>query len=272
MASSSPGSPLDSLTNRRFSFYPAIRNVEYNEWDLREQSWAEVLVSNAESGQEIWIPRTYLGEISRTDSPVLIVGLNRQLEWKAGKVWPYQESVIKMPQATAASRPAIPSRTPTAASPKGPDSPAERHIGRFIAGALVVGLIACLFTILYAFDGLKSPVDLLFPTDTSTTDQRYLGLAATDGYDEVVSKIGAPEHEKWITRPEAEIQFQLLSYTSRSYALVMMGAGRKETRYIGALHVPSRKTLDTVKLSGGGTTAPMLRNLPEFEPSDPGDI
>ncbi len=262
MATSSARSSLDPLTERRFSFYPAIRNIEHNEWRLKEETWAEALVTNVQTEQEIWIPRTYLGQISSSDSPVLIVGLNRELEWKAGKVWPYQERMIEMPE--PAVGPHTPTQTPVSAPPRGARSPTERHVGRFIAGAVVVGLVACLFVIVYAFDGLQNPLHLLFPADTSTADQRYLGLAASDGYNEVVSKIGTPKDQPWITPPEASIHFQLLSYPDRSYALVMMGAARKEARYIGALHVPSRKMLDTVKLSGGGTTAPMLRNLPEF--------
>ena len=264
MATSTPRSSLEDLTDRRFSFYPAIRNVEHNEWRLREDTWAEVLVANVETDQEIWVPRTYLGEISSSDSPVLIMGLNHELVWKAGKVWPYRERIIQMPETAGASRAWTAEPAPVTAVPKRSDSPAERHVGRFIAGALMVGLVACLFVILYAFDSLQNPLRLLFPVDTSTTDQRYLGLAAGNGRDEVVSKIGTPENEQWITPPDAEIQFTLLSYPDRSYALVMMGADRKETRYIGAIHIPSRRALDTVKLSGGGTTAPMLRNLPEF--------
>jgi hypothetical protein len=46
--------------------------------------------------------------------------------------------------------------------------------------------------------------------------------------------------------------------------MIMMGTSRESRRYIGTIHVPSRKLLDSVKLSGGGTTASMLRNLPEF--------
>ncbi len=264
MATSSPRSSVDGLTNRRFSFYPAIRNIEHNEWRLKEETWAEVLVANVETGQEIWVPRTYLGEISSSDSPVLIMGLNQELEWKAGKVWPYQERIIRMPEPTGTQRGRTGEPTPGPTVPTGARSPAERHMGRFIAGAVVAGLVACLFVILYAFDGLQNPLRLLFPADMRTTDQRYLALAAADGHHEVVSKTGAPASDEWITPADAEIQFALLSYPDRSYALVMMGADRKETRYIGAIHIPSRKTLDTVKLSGGGTTAAMLRNLPDF--------
>jgi hypothetical protein len=260
MASPTPETKLDELTGRRFSFYPAIRNIEHNEWTLKEEKWAEILVSNVETGMEIWIPRNYLGGVSSSDSPVLIVGLNHELEWKAGRVWPHRERVLEMPprKPTAKAAPSPPGAR------SGSDSEAESHARRLIFGALAVGLVACLLVIMYAFDGLRNPLDILFPTETTTADQRYLGVTGSDGYDDIVLKVARPEREQWISRPEAQIQFQILWYPSRGYALVLMGADRKTARYIGALHVPSRKILDTVKLSDGGTTASMLKNLPEF--------
>ena len=88
---------LDHLITRPFSFYPAIVGVEHNEWLYRKASWSEILVVNCKSGAEIWISRRYIGEVSRVDDPVLIVGLVRELEYKAGMVVPYQRRVIEMP-------------------------------------------------------------------------------------------------------------------------------------------------------------------------------
>src|SRR6185436_1031953 len=90
---------LDHLVTRPFSFYPPIINIEHNEWLFRKATWSEILVVNCKSGNEIWIPRRFMGEVSRVDDPVLIVGLNRELEFKAGAVWPYQRRVIQMPVA-----------------------------------------------------------------------------------------------------------------------------------------------------------------------------
>ena len=39
-------SPLDQLGRRSFSFYPAIVNIEHNEWVVRRTSWSDV--------QEAW--------------------------------------------------------------------------------------------------------------------------------------------------------------------------------------------------------------------------
>src|SRR5215475_7852601 len=88
---------LEHLATRPFSFYPPILNVEHNEWLFRKATWSEILVVNCKSGSEIWISRRFVGEVSRIDDPVLIVGLTRELEYKGGAVWPYQRRVIEMP-------------------------------------------------------------------------------------------------------------------------------------------------------------------------------
>src|ERR1039458_7762178 len=72
--------PLEALRNRPFSFYPAILNVEHNKWQYRKATWSDVLVVDARTGQEIGIPRRFLGEISRIEDPVVIVGLLKELE------------------------------------------------------------------------------------------------------------------------------------------------------------------------------------------------
>ncbi|MDA1312237.1 MAG: hypothetical protein O2968_02780 [Acidobacteria bacterium] len=262
MASASPQLVLDELADRRFSFYPSILNVEHNEWTLARETWSEVLVSNVASSVETWIPRTYLGSISHTDSPVLIVGLTRELEWNAGKIWPHQKRVIEMPGRK--SQPRDTAAADMAAPPPRRESRAESSIGRLLIAALSVGLLATLFLVMYAFDALRNPLDVLFPADTTTADQRYLGLTGSAGREDIFEKVGRPEQQEWISRPEAEIQFEVLWYPSRSYALIMMGVGREGGRYIGAIHIPSRTMLDSVKLPRGGSTASMLRNLPEF--------
>src|SRR4029079_7979585 len=98
---------LDHLATRPFSFYPPIVNVEHNEWLFRKANWNEILVLNAKSGVEVWIPRMFLGETSRVEDPVLIVGLLKELEYKMGAVWPYQRKIIEMPLAVG-DRPGSP--------------------------------------------------------------------------------------------------------------------------------------------------------------------
>src|SRR5512134_3415947 len=92
-------SPYDQLGHRPFSFYPALVNIHNNEWRLRRVTWSEILVANTKESQEIWVPRRFLGEVSRTDEPVMIVGLTKELEYKAGQVVPHVRRVIEMPRA-----------------------------------------------------------------------------------------------------------------------------------------------------------------------------
>jgi hypothetical protein len=94
---------LDHLANRPFSFYPPILNIEHNEWLFSKATWSEIQVVNRRSGQEIRISRRYVGDVSRIDDPVLIVGLYRELELKDGMVVPLQRRIIEMPMAVGGS-------------------------------------------------------------------------------------------------------------------------------------------------------------------------
>lgn len=90
-------SPLDYIGLRRFAFYPSIRNFEPNEWTLGTGSRTEVQVVNSSTGAEIWVPRQYIGAVCEASGPVLIVGLRKELEYRAGTVEPRVKRVIEMP-------------------------------------------------------------------------------------------------------------------------------------------------------------------------------
>ena len=261
MASEPPQSPLAGLESRRFSFYPAIRGIEHNEWTLQDSTWSEIQVRNGSTGDEFWIPRRHLGGASSTDSPVVILGLRRELEYKAGGVYPYRKIITEMPS-TRASR--VPQEA-TAPPPKqqfvtGADAKTLRLLAIAVGGTLIVGLIAFIAIV----GGLHNPLERLLRPDTSTADQRYLGLSTTDSYFEVVSRLGDPESEDWISGEEDELQFQALRYPSRNYIVIMLGGARGNMRYLGTVHEPSRQVLDSARLARGGDTSSMMRNLPEF--------
>src|ERR671927_481255 len=90
---------IEHLGDRPFSFYPAIIGVDHNEWIFSRATWSEVLVVNRASKQELWIPRRLVGEVSRIDDPVVIVGLNKELEMKGGMVVPHDRRIIEIPRA-----------------------------------------------------------------------------------------------------------------------------------------------------------------------------
>jgi hypothetical protein len=91
--------PFEEIGRRAFSFFPAIVGIEHNQWVLQRVTWAEVEVRNKKSSLEISIPRRFVGEVSATGEPFLIVGLMKELEYKEGRVWPHQRRVIEMPRA-----------------------------------------------------------------------------------------------------------------------------------------------------------------------------
>lgn len=257
-------SAMESFGNRPFSFYPAIRNVEYNEWTFLRDTWSEVQVVNSKSGDEVWIPRLYLGTISSADEPILIVGLKKELELKGGAVWPYDRQVLSMPAPPREGTPRKAVEPVDAPEPPEPPPSAESQVGRMIGYALLLGLAATLLVVVFAFEGLPRPQDWWAKRQLATADQRYLTLTREDTVHDVARKLGPPARDHWITPESAEIHFELLWYPERAYIVVLMGIDRKATRYIGTIHASSRQVLDSVKLAGGGSTASMLRNLPKF--------
>jgi hypothetical protein len=250
------------LAGRTFAFFPAIRNVEHNEWTLEKETWSEVLAKNARTGEEIWVPRSHIGKISSANSPILIVGLQRELQLKGGSVSPFRQQVVAMPAPGGTARPTVVGAEPP--PPKRGNSAADRQTFSFIGKALLAGLAVVLLYVMFNFTKGESPLAALFRADTSTTDQRYLGLTNADSYHVAVSKLGQPEREQWLSLEEADLQFQALWYPQRSYLVILMGGSRADMRYIGTLHDPSRKVLDAARLSRGGDTSSLLHNLPTF--------
>jgi hypothetical protein len=96
-----PPAPLffDQIGRRSFSFFPAIVGIKHNEWLLRRATWTEVDVVNTKTGQELLIPRRFVGEVSEIEEPFIIVGLVKELEYREGTVWPHRRRVIEMPRA-----------------------------------------------------------------------------------------------------------------------------------------------------------------------------
>ncbi|MBV9264781.1 MAG: hypothetical protein JO061_01295 [Acidobacteriaceae bacterium] len=116
-------SPLDYIGRRKFSFYPPIANAEPNEWLRGTGSWSEVQVVNATTGQEIWIPRQYIGGVSDGPGLHLVVELSQELCYQRGVLAPRVKRIIQMPR------------------PREPESKLERKRSRRRSGpASVVGI------------------------------------------------------------------------------------------------------------------------------------
>ena len=220
-----------------------------------------MLVENTKSHDEIWIPRRFFGALSKVDDPVIIVGLNKELEYRSGTIWPYERKVLDMP------RPPKPiGAAPVEAAPAEPSG-----LGR-IMGASQEGteskiskLIAVVFASVIIVTGLVYAVIKFTPQAKPTfsaKDQSYLELTRDDDSFAVARKLGQAAEEAW--RPgEGELQYLRMSYPDRGYTIILMGTDRKSAHYIGTMN-NNWQPLHYVEFARGATTASLLRGLPKF--------
>lgn len=246
--------PLQHLGGRRFSFYPPIRNLEPNEWIYRRATWSECVVVNARSGEEVWVPRTFLGEVSHIDEEVMIVGLNRELEWLRGAVIPRQRRVIELPVAVNDSRAAAPRSDQLAPvinirlEPK-----AEARAWKWIGVAAVLGAVA--FTIVADVARQSQSHQR---ADLYRGYRSYLQLGPGDDYATIVRRLGVPNRAG--SQEIGDRFFRSLTYSARRYSVILMGSSRDDSRYIGTLD-PQGRVLDAVRLRDGSSTESLLNSF-----------
>lgn len=223
---------LDHLAARPFSFYPPIVNVEHNEWLFRKATWSEILVVNCRSGAEAWISRRYIGEVARIEDPVLIVGLNRELEIKSGMVVPFQRRIIQMPVAVG-GHPAPSGGTKDRAEPAPIVGirlePSDRRVLKLIGVAVGVLIVLYLAALSFTRVGELRQKRIVF----TGSDQTYLGLNSRDDYLGVIQKMGPPttDHEQ----ETGTILYRALGYPDRRYTVILMGRDKGSMAYIGTL-------------------------------------
>ncbi|HTS60708.1 MAG TPA: hypothetical protein VMH28_01720 [Candidatus Acidoferrales bacterium] len=245
---------LDHLVTRPFSFYPPIVGIEHNEWLYRKANWSEIQVVNCKSGSEIWISRRFVGEVSRVDDPVLIVGLNRELEYKGGMVVPYQRRVIEMPVAVGGGAPPAPAARPEPAPIVGIRlaSATDRRIFKLIGVAVAIAVVICVLAVSLSRQRVVY----------TTRDQTYLGLTGRDDRTSVVLRLGEPATDHWQNEAGA-MQFEALGYPDRKLTVILMGADRNDVRYIGALN-ERWEPVHWIENRSGGNSESLLRGLRRF--------
>ncbi len=225
---------IEQLEDRPFAFYPAILNFEFNEWTYREATWSEVLVRNFKSGQEIWVPKRYIGQVSKVEEPIAIVGLNKELEYKAGALVPHVRRVIEMPRAVnegprpgAAPSPDVPP-TPTGMQAiTGVSSGTDSKIGKMLLFAIAAAIVVVVAGIALFRD---SQTRVKF----TPVVQSDIVFTARDDYFAVERRLGAPAEDKWKSE-QGEIQYRYLWYPQQGIAVILMGADRDKALYIGEL-------------------------------------
>jgi hypothetical protein len=251
--------PLAQLGRRPFSFYPAILNAGHNEWVYRSASWSDVLVRNTKTDDEVSVPRRYLGEISRVDAPVMIVGLLAELECRGGVVWPAERRVIEMPRAVnEAPRPRVARSAGGGAPVVGIRLESDRtsRVGRVVVGGVALGVAGCVLAISLFRGGVIAT--RAFYTPMAQVD---LPLTPADDRAAVVRALGEPAEDRW--RAATEQQYEVLAYPQRRLYVILMGHDRDSVRYIGAMDGNWRPA-HAVDLAGYGSSYGILRHLPRF--------
>jgi hypothetical protein len=248
--------PLQHLGGRRFSFYPPIRNLEPNEWLYRRATWSECVVANAHSGEEVWIPRIFLGEVSRMDEQVMIVGLNRELECRRGVIIPRERRVIEFPvpapvagnDTNAAPRPHQLAPVVNIRLETKPESRAWKWIG------VAAVLSAVAFTIV-ADVARQSQIHQR--GDAFRGYRSFLQLGPDDDYTSTVRKLGAPSSVD--STEAAGRNFRSLAFPARHYSVVLMSSPAG-AHYVGTLDQHGR-ILDAIRFQDGSTAESLLNSL-----------
>jgi hypothetical protein len=254
---------LEPVVTRPFSFYPPIVGVEHNEWVFRKATWSEILVFNTKSQQEVWIPRQYVGDVSRVEDPVLILGLTRELEYKAGSVWPYQRRILKMPVAVnAPAPPPVPGvEGPMPAAPAPVVGIRLERSDKFVLK--LIGVALAVFIALYILVvNINRIQDMRQRTVTFTAaDQSFLELTGRDDATAIRVKLGEPGSDR--SRDVGGIQYRALGYPDRKYTVILMGEDQRTAHYIGVMD-EKWHPIHSVEMRAGGTTLSLLRNLQRF--------
>src|SRR5215469_1407819 len=239
---------LQQLGGRSFSFYPPIRNTEHNRWIYRRATWSEIFVVNAKSGEEVCVPRAFVGEVSIADNPAVVVSLKRELEWNEGALRTYHCPVIELPVAVNQNGYIAPHPERLAPVVSIRLEPASaNHKGRKIGVGLMLSALACWIGVSVERQGQSHRRDNDFKLSRS-----YLQLNADDDYAGVVRKLGPPAGERFLKGA------RVLDYPGREFSVVLAGTPG-DRRYIGALDSLGR-VLNIVPTQDGSDSG-YLRSL-----------
>jgi len=250
-----PAAPIppafERLGGRRFSFYPAILRVAVNEWTFRYATWSEVLVRNA-NGRDLWISRRFLGELSESDNPALVVGLLEKLEFRDGAVYPCRCRVIEMPaREDSFEQPGRPAPVVSIRL----ESRNESRASRVAGGAVALGVLGCLAVVGYSLQG----EDPHRRAAVSSLDKTYLSLSGWDTYRTVVRALGVPDRERWMVTSGGN-RIRLLDYHDRGFQAVLIPQIGADDRYAGSVDERGR-ILQSVVMPRGGLSTSILRDL-----------
>jgi len=248
--------PLEQLGHRPFSFYPAIQNIQHNEWQFSRARADEIQVINTKSQQELWIPRGFLSGVSSIEEPVVIVGLLKELECREGVVIPHVRRVIEIPRAVNdVPRPWLNAPHPGQLAPVvgiRVESGAESQKSRKLLGAVAAGILTCIVGMVIFRDATAGSRARFF----GVSSRLSLPFVANDDYESVISRIGYPESNHSRVLPDGSA-FYLMRYPDRGFIVVLLGGDRTQASYLGALGRGGR-VVHSVTLPNGHDSAGLL--------------
>jgi hypothetical protein len=195
-----------------------------------------------------------VGEVSRAEGPVAIVGLLKELEYKQGVVLPHSRRVLEMRRAVNdAPRVAGPVQAhPAPVVEIRPEALGDSRARKLIRAGVAAGILVCVA-------GIFLVRDLHVGTQAGPWigPQRDLPLAAGDDYAAVISKLGTPSSDRWMLAPGGE-HYRRLSYPRRGVAVILTGADPDSARYAGAVgsdgrivHAAAPDLLEEITAAGG---------------------
>jgi hypothetical protein len=261
-----PAAPIppafQQLRGRRFVFHPAIENVGANEWTYRRATWSEILVRNAVTGLDFWIPRRSFGSAYDSDYGVAVINLLEPLEFRDGVVRPRRCRVIHMPLPDPrAERPLLAENAPTQKASVVSitlDTRHETRAGRIAGGAIALGVIGCLAVAGYSLQG----GDMHRRPIVTSLDQTYLGLGSHDTFETAMHSLGTPNSDHSVIVPDGH-RLRLADYPDRGFRAVFLKNPDDADVYIGAVDEYGR-VLQSVQMPSGGTSHSLLRFLESF--------
>ncbi len=247
---------LGLTAGRSFSFYPAIHGVAHNEWRFRRATWSDFVVVNTASGEEACIPHGFVGDVS-ANSPTVIVGLKREMQWLDGVAVPYRRPVVELPIAVNAvndyvSVPRLHSRPSSVVSIRLESRPTVK-IGRKAVGVVMLSLVVVAIAA-----NATHPGEVRDRLDAMLVSSAWQQLTPNDDYNAVVSKLGAPATQRTYVEPGGRV-FRSLDYPDRRFTAILEGPSSEEAHYVASMSVRGRILGDSPPFSAGA-----LRSIPRF--------
>lgn len=219
--------PIPELARRPFAFSPAIAGIESNEWLLRRSGWGEIVAENAQTSQQISVPRKFYAGLCDDEDGSAIAALTEPLEFRHGRVVPVRRGVIAMPAARQAEVPAWKrSQRPSPVVAIRVEQPRAPRWRRVLKGSLAIGFVACVAVVFLVRDA-----HLAKAMGWAASPARPLPLAAGDDYFAVVNKLGRPSSDRWIESREGG-GIRRLIYPRRRLSVILAGETRESAVYL----------------------------------------